>query len=245
MKKLILTASILFATTASISHAAKTDDVKSKVLQNYPATTVSQVNETPLKNIYEVVMGKNVAYTDEEARYFIFGNLFDMKTQTDLTTTPSNKIEIGFPSKERLKDAVKTVKGNGKRKLAVFSDPDCPYCQQLEHNLQSITDVTIYTFLFPLESLHPRAKGTAISIWCAKDQSKAYHEYMLENKQPQVKNCENPIDRNVQFGGSMGIQGTPSVIFEDGSLIPGAISAPELERQLQDAYNKVNGGAGK
>ena len=68
---------------------------------------------------------------------------------------------------------------------------------------------------------------------------------MLENKQPQVKNCENPIDRNVQFGGSMGIQGTPSVIFEDGSLIPGAISAPELERQLQDAYNKVNGGAGK
>ncbi|MDX7882086.1 DsbC family protein [Acinetobacter nosocomialis] len=245
MNKLNLSIGILLAIATSLTHATKTDDVKAKVLQNYPATTVSQVNETPLKNIYEVVMGKNVAYTDEEARYFIFGNLFDMKTQTDLTTTPSNKIEIGFPSKERLKDAVKTVKGNGKRKLAVFSDPDCPYCQQLEHNLQSITDVTIYTFLFPLESLHPRAKGTAISIWCAKDQSKAYHEYMLNNKQPQVKSCENPIDRNIQFGGSMGIQGTPSVIFEDGSLIPGAISAPELERQLQEANKKVNGGIGK
>lgn len=245
MKKSILLTALLLAFTTQMTLAATTEEVKSKVLNNYPATTVTQVNETPIKNIFEVVMGKNVAYTDEEARYFIFGNLFDMKTQTDLTTTPSNKLEIGFPSKERLKDAVKTVKGNGKRKLAVFSDPDCPYCQQLERNLQSITDVTIYTFLFPLESLHPRAKGTAISIWCAKDQSKAYSEYMLDNKQPQVKSCANPIDRNVQFGGSMGIQGTPSVIFEDGSLIPGAISAPELERQLEEAYKKANGGKGK
>jgi thiol:disulfide interchange protein DsbC len=241
MNKLSLTAGILFTLTTSFTNAATTDEVKAKVLQNYPATTVSQVNETPLKNLYEVIMGKNVAYTDEEARYFVFGNLFDMKTQTDLTTTPTNKIEMGFPSKERLKDAIKTVKGNGKRKLAVFSDPDCPYCQQLERNLQSISNVTIYTFLFPLESLHPRAKGTAISIWCNKDASKAYHEYMLENKQPQVKTCTNPIERNIQFAGSMGIQGTPSVIFEDGSLIPGAISSPELERQLEDAYRKTNG----
>ncbi|MFX6895484.1 DsbC family protein, partial [Acinetobacter baumannii] len=90
--------------------------------------------------IYEVVMGRNVAYTDKDGRYFIFGNLFDMKTQTDLTTTPtsSNKVEVGFPNADRLKDAIKTVKGNGKRKLVVFSDPDCPYCQQLERNLQSI-----------------------------------------------------------------------------------------------------------
>ncbi|MFH4377076.1 DsbC family protein, partial [Acinetobacter baumannii] len=89
------------------------------------------MNKTPLTGIYEVVMGRNVAYTDKDGRYFIFGNLFDMKTQTDLTTTPtsSNKVEVGFPNADRLKDAIKTVKGNGKRKLVVFSDPDCPYCQ--------------------------------------------------------------------------------------------------------------------
>ncbi|WP_213694990.1 DsbC family protein, partial [Acinetobacter baumannii] len=106
-----------------------------------------------------------------------------MKTQTDLTTTPtsSNIVEVGFPNADRLKDAIKTVKGNGKRKLVVFSDPDCPYCQQLERNLQSIDNVTIYTFLYPLESIHPTAKTTAVSIWCSKNPGKAFQDYMIEN----------------------------------------------------------------
>ncbi len=236
MKNFLLTFAVAIS-SYSIAYADVAEDIKSNIQKNYPATTVTQVNKTPLTGIYEVVMGRNVAYTDKDGRYFIFGNLFDMKTQTDLTTTPtsSNKVEVGFPNADRLKDAIKTVKGNGKRKLVVFSDPDCPYCQQLERNLQSIDNVTIYTFLYPLESIHPTAKTTAVSIWCSKNPGKAFQDYMIENIKPSSKNCAHPIDRNIEFASSMNIQGTPSLIFEDGSMVPGAVGVSKLERLINSS----------
>lgn len=237
MKKIVLTLSILTALTGNAY--ANVGTATANLKKVYPATNFSKVNETPLKGIYEVVMGENIAYTDVNGRYFIFGNLFDMQTQKDLTATPEKTFKAYFPDQNKLKDAIKEVKGNGQRKLVVFSDPDCPFCARLEQTLLGLDNVTIYTFLYPLEQIHPTAKSTAINIWCAKDQVKAYKDYILAGIKPSIKTCSNPVDRNISLGSSMGVQGTPSIIFEDGSLIPGAMSLEAIEQQLKISHEKV------
>ena len=123
--------------------------------------------------------------------------------------------------------------------IVVFSDPDCPYCARLEQTLIGLDNVTIYTFLYPLEQLHPTAKSTAINIWCSKDPAKAMKDYMLAKIKPEIKTCKNPIDSNIAFGSGFGVQGTPSIIFEDGTLIPGAMSLEAIEQQLQKSHDKV------
>ena len=121
-----------------------------------------------------------------------------------------------------LDHAIKTVKGNGKRRLAVFSDPNCPYCKRLEKELTKITDVTIYTLLYPILN---GSLPTATSIWCSTDRLKAWDDFMLRDIAPTGKNCETPLETLVQAGKKNGINGTPTLIFADGSIIPGMITA--------------------
>ena len=132
-----------------------------------------------------------------------------------------------------LNDAIKTVRGNGSRKLAIFSDPDCLYCKRLEVELLKLDDVTLYTFLYPLEKLHPDAPKIAKAIWCSADAQQAWREYMIEGKSPVDKTaCTDPIDRNIQLGQKFGINGTPTLIFADGRVLPGAAPIEQIEKWL-------------
>lgn len=237
MKKTALLISLLAA--ISFNTNANVEKVTANLKKSYPSTTFNKVNSTPIKGVYEVVMGQNVAYTDDKGRYFIFGNLYDMHTQKDITAQAEKNFKVYFPNPEQLKNALKEVKGNGKRKLVVFSDPDCPFCERLEQTLLGLDNVTIYTFLYPLEQLHPTAKSTAINIWCSENQVKAMKDYMLAKIKPPIKTCKNPIDSNISLGASFGVQGTPSLIFEDGTLIPGAMSLEAIEEQLTKSHDKV------
>lgn len=199
----------------------------------YPNTAFKEIRSTPVRGIYEVVMGSNVAYTDEAGKFFIFGHLFDMSAQVDLTANrliEARKVE--FP-KELLGNAIKTVKGDGSRVMAIFSDPDCPYCKQLEATLTRLTNVTIYTFLFPLESLHPEAKTKAISIWCAPDKAQAWTDTVLGGKALKPTSCANPISDNLVLGGRLGVVGTPTLISADGRTLPGAASVEQIEKWLE------------
>lgn len=225
---LVALSGVAFAQTASMADPAMMLNLK----KMYPSTTFKEVNRTTLPGIYEVVMGQNIAYVDQSGRYFLFGRLFDMQTQQDLTASKqedANRIDIGqLP----VADAIKTVKGNGSRTLYVFSDPDCPYCKQLEQNLLGLNDVTIYTFLFPIEGLHPEAKSKSIAVWCSKDQEAAWSSLMLKGAVPQAQNCPNPIDRNVALASRYGINGTPTLIAADGRKLPGAASADRISQWL-------------
>jgi len=202
----------------------------------YPATKFDSVKATPVSGIYELHMGKNLAYASEDGQYFFFGTLYDMKNQVDLTSsTPaeaSNKIDF---SKLPLNKAVKTVKGNGKRVVAVFSDPECPYCKRLEAEFNKLTDVTIYTFLYPLEGLHPDAKSKAEAVWCNKDRSGAWQALMLKGKTPEtVKGCTTPIDDVIALANELDIQGTPFIITQDGRTMPGAAEAARLNSFINE-----------
>jgi len=232
-KTLIATALIALTGAVFAQEAPVADPGMMMTLKKmYPATTFKEVNRTTVPGIFEVVMGQNIAYVDQTGRYFFFGRLFDMQKQQDLTAAKlddTNKIDIGqLP----LADAIKTVKGNGSRVMYVFSDPDCPYCKQLEQNLVGLTDVTIYTFLFPIEGLHPQAKGKAVAVWCAKDREGAWSSLMQKGVAPQAQNCNNPVDRNIALAQRFGINGTPTLIAADGRKLPGAASADRIAQWL-------------
>jgi thiol:disulfide interchange protein DsbC len=206
----------------------------------YPNTRFGDIQRSAIPGIWEVWMGNNVAYVNDEGRHFIFGHLYDMQTQTDLTAAKKEQASLqAEAARPKIKfddlplgDAIKVVRGNGQRKMAVFSDPHCPYCRKLEAELAKLDNVTIYTFLYPIESLHPEAASVAQSIWCAKDKAAAWRQYMASGKEPKAVRCDTPINRNVALANSSGIFGTPYLVFANGTQAPGAMPAAALEQRL-------------
>ncbi|WP_432263166.1 DsbC family protein [Cupriavidus sp. TMH.W2] len=237
MKK-IAAALLLASLSAAALATPETDGVMATLKQKYPNTTFTSIEASPLPGIYELTMGKNIAYTDKEGHYFLFGSLYDMEKRQDLTAPKrdaANKVDV---SKLPLKDAIVRVKGKGTRKLYLFSDPDCPFCKQLESQaLPQLDDVTIYTFMYPLDSLHPQARAKSEAIWClpAKERGAAWDNLLTRGAQPPMKKCENPLAALATLGDSLGVRGTPTMFSEDGRILPGAADAARIDAWLNGA----------
>lgn len=231
---------IVVASLLTISQFALADEVslKKAVEAAYPKFKVESVVKTPYSGLYEVFMGGQIIYTDEKLTFLIAeGRLVDPKTKKDVTGERLEELtKVDFNSLP-LEQAIKVVKGNGSRKLVVFSDVDCPYCKRLEQNeLSNIADVTVYTFLYPIESLHPDAPAKSKLIWCATNRAKAWNEWIFNNKLPTTTgNCEVPLERVGELARKMGITSTPTLIFSDGRRMLGAQPYKEIEKSLQAA----------
>ncbi|MSP86531.1 MAG: DsbC family protein, partial [Methylotenera sp.] len=188
--------------------------VKKVVEAAYPKIKVENVSKTPYAGLYEVFMGGQIIYTDEKMTFLIAeGRLVDPKTKKDITGERMDELtKIDF-SNLPLEQAIKAVKGNGSRKLVVFSDVDCPYCKRLEQNeLANITDVTIYTFLYPIEQLHPDAASKSKLIWCANNRVKAWEDWIFNNQLPKTAGtCEVPLEKVGQLARKIGITSTPTL----------------------------------
>ena len=197
-----------------------------------PSTRFGAIHPTAWPGVFEVAMGANLAYVDATGRYFLFGHLYDMRQQRDLTAERKDAMaRIDFGSLP-LADALTEVRGKGTRTLAIFSDPDCPYCRRLEAELRGLDDITIHTFLMPLASLHPAARGKAVSVWCATDRIATWQALMLRDALPPQADCPHPVDRNVALGEQLGINGTPTLIAGDGRVLAGAASRDHIEAWL-------------
>ena len=162
------------------------------------------------------------------------GKAIDLKTKKDLAEQRSEELlKVDFSSLP-LDKAIVKVKGDGSRKLAVFSDPDCPFCQELEQELSKLDHVTIYTFLYPITSLHPDAERKARLVWCAKDRVQAWDDMMLKGKEPAANDapCSAPLKEINAYAQKNWISGTPGLVFADGRLIPGMIKGFQIERFL-------------
>jgi len=234
-KKLsVVTLLSLFATLAYSDEAS----VKKAVEAAYPKFKVDSVTKTPYAGLYEVFMAGQILYTDEKMTFLIAeGHLVDPKTKKDITGERLEELtRIDFSSLP-LDQAIKVVKGNGSRKLVVFSDVDCPYCKRLEQNeLSHITDVTVYTFLYPLEQLHPDAVAKSKAIWCANNRVKAWEDWILRNQLPKVAgSCEVPIEKVGELARKIGVTSTPTLIFADGRRMLGSQPYKEIERALANA----------
>jgi thiol:disulfide interchange protein DsbC len=237
MRTLPLVTLILLGFHASAWAAERPEDpgataLKAKLSATYPATEFRDLRATAMTGIYEVSMGRNVAYVGSDARYFLFGHLYDMQAQKDLTAERLEQARrIDFTSLP-LGDAIKTVRGDGSRPIAVFSDPDCPYCQKLEQALTKLDNVTIHTFLYPLDELHPAARAKAITVWCAQDRAAAWQTLMTDGTPPRSADCAHPIDRNIALARKLGVDGTPVLFDIQGRRLAGAAPAERIEAFL-------------
>lgn len=221
---------IVQATDAQLEKALK------KALQaRLPNLEIQQINPTPIAGLYEIYSEGEIMYSDAAGNYAILGgSMYDLAGRQNLTESRTNKLlGISWQSLP-LELAIETVKGNGSRKLAVFSDADCPYCKRAEKTFDQLQDVTIYTFLYPIDELHPEAGRKSKMIWCSPDRNKAWEDYMLRGIAPSASpDCDNPVAKIQELGKKFRIRATPTIILMDGKLIPGAIPKDQLESELK------------
>ena len=207
---------------------------------NFPK--IDEVTKTAIPGIYELRIGTDILYTDEEGNYVIEGQLIETKTKTNLTEQRVAKLTaIDFKTLP-LKDAMVWKQGTGERKLVVFADPNCGYCKKFERDLQSVKDVTVYTFLYPI--LGGDSPEKSKQIWCAKDNIKVWRDWMIKGTPiAESPACDtSALQRNLALGRKHRITGTPGLVYEDGKMQPGAVGAEAVERQLVQSRAKVNGG---
>jgi thiol:disulfide interchange protein DsbC len=207
----------------------------------YPKVHIESITKTNYAGLYEVFLDGQIVYTDEKFSFLIAeGRLVEPRTRRDITGERMDELtKVNFATLP-FDQAIKVVKGNGSRKLVVFSDPDCPYCKQLEQKeLVNITDVTIYTFLYPIEQLHPDAGNKAKVIWCAPDRAKAWTDWVMNGRLPEgAANCDTPLDKVADLGRKLGITSTPTLIFTSGKRILGAYPVKEIEKAMSAPASK-------
>ncbi len=196
---------------------------------------IEEITPTPLAGIYELRLSTNeIYYSDATGNYLIQGNLIDTKSKRNLTEERESKLSAIDFSALPLKDAITLVHGNGKRKLAVFEDPNCGYCKRFERDLAKVDNVTVYLFLMPV--LGPNSVEKSRNIWCAKDPGAAWVNLMQKDVTPAAAQCNTAaVDRNLEFGRKYKITGTPTLVAQDGTRVPGAINSTQIEKLLADA----------
>ena len=223
---------LLCATTAGIAQEAQIRKVLPERLPNLPK--IEEVNKTAIPGVYEVRVGNDIIYSDESGNHVIQGSLFETKTRTNLTEARQQKFSaIDFASLP-LKDALVIKQGSGARKLAVFADPNCGFCKRFERDLVGLKDVTIYTFLYPI--LGPDSEEKSRAIWCSKDSMKTWRAWMLDAATPPkiAGRCDSAaVDRTLAFGRKHRVTGTPALVFEDGTRVPGAVPIADVEKQFE------------
>jgi len=232
-----LVAATLAAALGLLALPAGANDALKKALQTrFPDISIEQVSKSPVAGLWEVYADGQIFYADDKGDHVLLnGMLIDTRTRSNLTDDRLSKLRsIDFGSLP-VELAIKEVKGNGKRKLVVFSDADCPFCKRLEKSLLEVTDVTVYTFLYPIDKLHPQANERSRRVWCSSDRLKAWKDWMLENKNPTAgADCDNPVGKLAALGEKYRINGTPTLVFASGRTVPGALPAKDIERYLNE-----------
>ncbi len=209
-------------------------EIRKILEERYPQVKIVDVKPAPVVGLYEVFTGDAIVYASPNGEYLVNGPLINTADKRNVTAVRLDELNsIDFKSLP-LDLAIKTVKGNGRRTLAVFADPDCPFCKELEHSIAAFDDVTMYTFLFPLTSLHPDAAAKAHTIWCAENRSEAWTHWMLEGTPAKGKeDCkEDPVEEIQALGQKLRVGSTPVVFFSNGSRVGGSMTAEQIKRKF-------------
>ena len=229
IKKTLAFALVSFISSLSL---ANVDTVKSNLSKQHPKLNIENIQATDMKGIYSGSMDGQVVYVGEDAQHILVGSMYRLSDQKNLTKDLVLKQNSIDWKKLPLQDAVKSVRGNGKRQIAIFSDPNCPYCKQLETELNKLNDVTIYTFIYPIKN---QSIAVSKQVFCEKDSALAWSNLISKGIQPSSKKtCANPVERNLSLGKSLGLNGTPAIIFSNGFKVMGSHPAQEIEKMWKE-----------
>ena len=222
---------LLLAATISTAYANE-DKIKSTLLKKVPQIgQINQVIKSAVPGLYEVATQDRLFYTDDKAQFLIDGSVYDLKNMRNLTAERARKLFALDFSQLPLELAVVQVKGKGERKLAIFTDPNCGFCKKLEQDLKQIDNVTLYQLMYPIMGSEEKVRG----VWCSKDRAKAWDSMMNDGITPPAGTCDAPIEKLMALGRKLKVNGTPTLIFADGTINPGYLPAAELEKALTAA----------
>ncbi|MDM9558372.1 MULTISPECIES: DsbC family protein [Bordetella] len=217
----------------SVSSGAAADPaaqaVKERFEQRFTELSVTAVRRTPY-GLFEVQIGSDLIYTDEKVTWVMEGPLIDAMTRRDVTRERQEKLGSVSFDELPLDLAVKQVRGDGSRKIAIFEDPNCGYCKQLHKTLRGVDNLTIYTFLYPI--LAPDSHTKSRDIWCAANPAQAWQDWMLDGKTPATAECETPVQQVLALGQKLMVRGTPAIFFQDGSRLNGAAPLEMIQARL-------------
>jgi len=232
LRSIIATVAMLLALPVAAQDAV--EKIKAELKKSVPEAPVESVRKTPYGGLYEVIVGGEIFYTDEKASFIVVGSLINLQTKENITEARLRQVNRVAFNDLPFDRAIKIVRGDGSRKIAIFEDPNCGYCKRFERDLQGVSDITVYVFLYPI--LSPDSVEKAKAIWCSKDPGKSWIDTMTKETVPTGdKSCPTPLDQNIAFGHDKRITGTPTIIFEDGDRVPGAISMADFEKRLKEA----------
>lgn len=218
------------ASVAANDKAVTSDAVLQAFQKRFPGVPVAGVQPTPFMGLYEIRIGPDILYADADVKFVMQGSLIDAQSRTDLTAQRLEELNRVDFSSLPLDLAVKQVKGDGSRKIAVFEDPNCGYCKQLHATLKSVDNITVYTLLFPILSADSADKSR--NIWCADDKAKVWQAWMLDKVTPPKAECDAPLEQLLAVGRELNVTGTPAIFFADGSRVSGALPLKALEQKL-------------
>ncbi len=228
---------LMMAMLALLASAARSQDgdearLRQTLQAKFPKVTVESISKTPFGGLYEIVLGGEIIYMDGKAEYMMGGSLYDIRSAQIRNITQDTSQRLASKALTSSHDsAIKMVRGNGKRVIYTFEDPNCGYCKQLYKELGTMTDVTIYTFLLPI--LSPDSMEKSRAIWCSKDRAKAWDQMMTKGAlTEQVKPCEGPMEKNAQLAQRFNIRGTPAIFLASGQQLGGYIPAAQIEQAL-------------
>jgi len=212
------------------AHAQDAERIKAELKKRLPEASVDTIRKVPYGGLYEVLVGGDIFYTDAKGEFLVAGSIIDLKTKENITKWDTLPLD----------NAIKIVRGNGSRKVAMFEDPNCGYCKRMERDLQGVTDITVYVFLYPI--LSPDSIEKSKMVWCAADRSKAWLDHMVRDGAiTGDAKCANPVEQILALGQSKRVTGTPTLIFENGDRVPGAIPVAELEKKFAEVKVAANG----
>lgn len=199
-------------------------------VKRFDAEDVVMVRRTPFKDLYEIQINTGLLYADARVNYVMDGTLIDAAKRVDLTQARMEQLAMETAGSLPFEAAIKQVKGDGKRWVAIFEDPNCRYCKQLRRTLEDLDDVTIYTFLYPIlsEDSHEKSRN----LWCAPDRQQALDDWMLRGKAPARAECDTPIRQVLTLGRQLMVQGTPAIFFDDGTRVSGALPLDRIQARL-------------
>ena len=207
------------------------ESIKQEMAKKYPEVKIERITKTAYGNLYEVFAGSEIFYTDDKATFLLLGNLIDTATRTNVSEARLQKLNTIVFNDLPFDQAIKLVRGNGSRRMAIFEDPNCGYCKKFEQDVNSLDNITAYIFAYPILAQDSVDKSKA--VWCSPDRLKAWQDLMLREKPPTAKGtCDNPIDKVLALGRKMNVTGTPTTFFEDGERISGALPKDRIEAKL-------------